>query len=93
MVLPTLLLALLTYFVFHAIAGNRGIVAYFKLNQKLSKTSVELDNLRSERIDLEHKVRLLKPPIDLDMLDEQARRVLGIAKTNEKVFVVDGKAR
>ncbi|MES2214728.1 MAG: septum formation initiator family protein [Pseudomonadota bacterium] len=86
------LLSLLIYFVFHAVAGNRGILAYFKLNKKLEESSVELDHLKAERIELEHKVRLLKPPVDLDMLDEQARRVLGVAKPNEKVFVVEDKS-
>jgi cell division protein FtsB len=88
-----LLLVLLIYFVFHAVVGNRGILAYFKLNQKLEKSSTELDHLRAERIELEHKVRLLKPPVDLDMLDEQARRVLGVARPSEKVFIVEDRKK
>ncbi len=86
--LHALILLILVYFIFHAIAGNRGIIAYFKLNQQIGKKSEELDNLKAERINLEHKVKLLKSPMDKDMLDEQARKVLGVAKQNEKVFVV-----
>lgn len=86
-----LVLALVVYFVFHAVIGNRGILAYFKLNQKLDKVNVELDHLRAERIELEHKVRLLKAPVNLDMLDEQVRRVLGVAKHSEKVVVIESK--
>lgn len=82
------ILVVLLYFIFHTIAGNRGVIAYFKLNQKIEKSNVELDILKAERIDLEHKVKLLKSPIDRDMLDEQARKVLGVAKPNERVFVV-----
>lgn len=86
--LHALILLILLYFIFHAIAGNRGIIAYFRLNQQIEKKSEELDNLKAERINLEHKVKLLKSPMDKDMLDEQARKVLGVARQNEKVFVV-----
>lgn len=78
----------LIYFIFHTIAGNRGIIAYFKINQKIEKSNNDLNILKAERIDLEHKVNLLKSPIDRDMLDEQARKVFGVAKPTEKVFVV-----
>jgi cell division protein FtsB len=84
-------LILMIYFIFHAIAGNRGIIAYFKINQKLDKATTELDELRSERIELEHRVNLLKSPLDKDMLDEQARRALGVASPNEKVFIIEEK--
>lgn len=83
-----LILLILFYFIFHTIAGNRGVIAYFQLNQKIDKSNMELDILKAERIDLEHKVNLLKSPIDRDMLDEQARKVLGVARPGEKVFVV-----
>jgi cell division protein FtsB len=83
-----LLLLILIYFIFHALAGNRGIIAYFKLNQQIEKLTTELDNLRAERIALEHKVNLLKSPLDKDMLDEQARKILGVSKPNEKIFIV-----
>ena len=84
----TLLLLILIYFIFHALAGNRGIIAYFKLNQQIEKLTTELDSLRAERIALEHKVNLLKSPLDKDMLDEQARKILGVSKPNEKIFIV-----
>lgn len=83
-----LLFLILVYFIFHALAGNRGIIAYFKLNQQIEKLTTELDSLRAERIELEHKVNLLKSPLDKDMLDEQARKILGVSKPNEKIFIV-----
>lgn len=86
-----LLLLILLYFIFHALAGNRGIIAYFKLNQQIAKSAAELDDLRAERIELEHRVKLLKSPLDKDMLDEQARKILGVSGPNEKVFVVNPK--
>ncbi len=79
----------LVYFTFHAIYGNRGIIAYFKLNQLLEKSHRELEILRAERIELEHKVKLLRPEsLDKDMLDEQSRKVLGVASPKEQVFTI-----
>lgn len=83
-----LLFGLLMYFVFHAIAGNRGMIAYFKLNSTIESLGNEASVLKAERIELEHKVNLLKSSVDLDMLDEQARKVLGFSKEDESVFVV-----
>jgi len=78
---------LLIYFVFHSIYGNRGLIAYFKLNQKLEKTYSELENLRAERIEIEHRVKLLRPEsLNQDMLDEKARKTLGLASSKEQVF-------
>jgi cell division protein FtsB len=87
LIINLLLSLLLVYFVFHSFYGNRGIIAYFTLNQKLQKSYSELEDLRAERVELEHKVKLLRPEsLDKDMLDQEARRVLGVASPNEKVF-------
>jgi len=85
---------LLIYFIFHSIYGNRGVIAYFKLNQKLEKTYTELENLRVTRIEIEHKVKLLRPEsLNQDMLDEKVRQILGLASTKEQVFstIIDTK--
>lgn len=87
LLINTLLSLLLIYFVFHSFYGNRGIIAYFTLSQKLQKSYSELESLRAERVELEHKVKLLRPEsLDQDMLDQEARRVLGIASSKEQVF-------
>ncbi|WP_341749618.1 septum formation initiator family protein [Candidatus Tisiphia endosymbiont of Sialis lutaria] len=84
-----LLSLLLAYFIFHSIYGNRGIIAYFTLNQRLEKAYSELETLRAERVELEHKVTLLRPEsLDKDMLDQEVRRVLGVASPTEQVFTV-----
>lgn len=83
-----MLLCIFVYFVFHLLYGNRGIVAYFKLNQKITTATEELDILRAQRLELEHKVNSLKTEsLDRDMLDEEARKSLGLAGDKEKVFV------
>ncbi len=79
--------SLLIYFVFHSIYGNRGMLAYFKINQRLEKSYKELEILRANRIESEHKVKLLRSnSLDKDLLDEQARNILGVANPKEQVF-------
>ena len=82
------LLVVFLYFVFHVLYGNRGILAYFKLHTKIDHAVQELDIVRAERLELEHKVNSLKTEsLDRDLLDEEARRGLGLADAKEKVFV------
>lgn len=83
-----ILISVLLYFVFHAIYGNRGILAYFNLQQKIDKAEEELENIRAERLEMEHKVKSLKSEsLDPDMLDEHARKSLGVAGKKEEAFV------
>jgi cell division protein FtsB len=89
-ILNALLSLLLIYFVFHSIYGNRGVIAYFTLNQRLEKAHSDLESLRAQRIELEHRVKLLRPEsLDRDMLDQEARRVLGVASPKEQVFTIN----
>ena len=82
-----LILVLLLYFTFHSIYGNRGVVAYFKLQAELESTHTKLDMLRAERLEIENRAKLLRPEsLDIDMLDEKARNILGVIAPNEEVF-------
>ena len=78
--LNILILFMLIYFVFHSIYGSRGIIAYFKLQAELENAHLKLESLRSERLEIENRAKLLRPgSLDKDMLDEKARNVLGAA--------------
>lgn len=79
---------LIFYFSYHIISGERGILAYFKLDKEISGLSSELESVRAERINLEHKANLLKSKsLDIDLLEERAKEVLGLAKTQETLFI------
>lgn len=68
--------------------GGRGILALFKLNGQIENLHKELDSIRAERLNLEHKANLLKSDsLDLDLLEEQVKRNLGYAKPKEKLFI------
>ena len=81
---------LICYFCYHMVSGGRGILAYFKLNSQISTLHSELEMVRAERLTLEHKANLLKPDsLDLDLLEEQAKIILGYAKPQELLFIED----
>lgn len=87
---PLFLSAAVFYLVFHALNGERGIYAYLKQSRNLEKSQQELTRLVSERKALENNVHLLSDKsLDLDLLDEQARRVLGKANKGEAVIIID----
>jgi cell division protein FtsB len=80
-------LSLILYFLFHSIYGDRGIISYFQLQAKLNKSSEKLVTLRTERLEIENRAKLLRDSsIDRDMLDEKIRYVLGFSEPDEKVF-------
>lgn len=77
------------YFGFHAISGDRGLLALAQLTKEVEVAQGELDRVRAERLHLEHRVSLLKDEsLDIDLLDEQARKVLGFGLEGERVLLV-----
>lgn len=85
--LSVIFLLLLSYILFHAFYGQRGIVSYFKLTNELELKLAELERLQSKHLQLEHQVKLLRSEsLDLDMLDEVARKTLGLAKPTELII-------
>lgn len=82
----------ITYFIYHAINGERGLLVLLKLSNAVERRSEELDVVRAERLHLEHRVTLMRPnSLDLDLVDEQARRLLGYAAPTERVIFMDKK--
>lgn len=92
MLAPLIGAALVTYFAYHAVQGDRGLLAWWQLRQQMAAVEVDLASIEIERGHLEHKISLMRPEsIDLDMLDEQTRGVLAFARPGE--FVVIPEAR
>ena len=86
MILITALL-LMAYFGFAAIQGDFG---HFRRNQVNAEAKIlqqELAQLQEVRHYLENKTnRLSDKYLDLDLLDEQARKVLGMAREDEVII-------
>ena len=65
------------YFGVNAYTGNHGLRAQQDLDQQFAALSDELGQLKQERAEWQHRVKLLKSSsIDPDTLDERARAVL-----------------
>jgi cell division protein FtsB len=91
-VAPLLGVLVLFYLCFHAVSGDRGVVALFKENRKLVQLQTELAKVVAERNALDAKVHgLSSNSLDLDLLDEQARLVLGMVGKNEVVHFLSTK--
>jgi cell division protein FtsB len=89
-VIYLLIFAAVLYFSYHIINGNRGLLTMFQLRQELQKAAEELTFLQAERDNLERKIRYLHPHhLDLDFLDEIARKELGLIKEDEMLIIVD----
>jgi cell division protein FtsB len=90
---PLFLVLVMFYLAFHAVSGERGAFALFKENRKLTELQTELADIKTQRATLEHKVDLLSDSsLDLDLLDEQVHRVLGMADKSELVYFMDDDA-
>ena len=85
--LPALLICVASYFAYYAIQGERGMIAYFQLVDEIEQAEQAMAATSAERERLSRRVTLLKlSALDLDILDEQARRVLGLAHPDEVVI-------
>jgi cell division protein FtsB len=87
---PMLIVFVIFYLGFHAVSGQHGLFALFKETRKLELLKTELAKVKGEREELERKVQLLSSKaLDLDMLDEQVRRILGMTGKDEIVYFED----
>jgi cell division protein FtsB len=82
------------YFIYHAVQGDRGILAWLRVNQQLEAAQLELAQSATERAALEQRVALLNnSSLDLDMLEERARIMLNFSDPDDVViFLPSNKA-
>ncbi len=86
---PFLLLLMVVYFGVSFVNGDRGLLAWIRLNDEIAVAQADLAELQAERELMEHRTGLLRPDnLDLDMLDERARVLLGYAHPDEVVIYV-----
>ncbi len=76
------------YFLVHMVQGDRGILAWIAVRQQIAHAEARLAVVSAERARLErHVVLLRRDRVDPDMLDEQARRLLGLVGPKDIVVV------
>jgi cell division protein FtsB len=79
---------------YHLVQGERGLLAWLRLNQEIKVAQAHLADLDGERSALEGRVALLRPEhLDRDMLDERARATLNLAGPREIIILRNPASR
>ncbi len=79
-------LSLSAYFTFAAVQGDFGLFRRAEISVEGEKLEREVEELRAEVARMENlTLRLSDEFLDLDLLDQQARDVLGLVRSDEIV--------
>lgn len=86
-----LLMCLCGYFSYFAVKGDRGLLRYMYLQEKVAEAEQMNATYDKKRAELAQKVSLLSSSsLDLDLLDERARTVLNVIGDDEFIIIDDG---
>ncbi len=86
-VLLTCALGLL-YVGYQSVHGERGLLGWMQRSAELERTRAEVAALAAERSRLERRVSQLRTDnLDLDLLDQEARRLLNLGHPDEEVVL------
>lgn len=81
------ILAVMGFFAVAAVRGEFGLFRLFQVQAVESRLVAELDELTAQHARLANRTkRLSNDYLDLDLLDEQVRRVLGMARGDEIII-------
>ncbi len=88
MVVSTVGVCLLGYIAFHAVQGERGLLAWWRIQEDIKVSRTDLATAEQKRAALAARVALMRPEsLNIDMVDEQVRRVLGLAHPDERLVL------
>lgn len=75
------------YFTFAAIQGDFGVFRQIQIEAEAKTLRAERDKLRADLAEFQNRTRRLSDAfLDIDLLDEQARDVLGYVRADEIVI-------
>tara|TARA_Y100001970_G_C14232627_1_gene859642 strand:+ start:2815 stop:3129 length:315 start_codon:yes stop_codon:yes gene_type:complete len=78
------------YLIYFLINGQRGLLKYLYLTNKAKENNHTLANLKAENNYFIDRTKRLQPnTVDLDYLDEQVRKKLGLIDKNEIVIILN----
>jgi len=76
------------YFVWHGVNGHRGLKAGEEFEQRLAQLRLERDLLKLDRMRWESRIALIRgDKVDADILEDEARSVLGRVHKNDLVIL------
>ena len=92
-VLLTCVLGLL-YVGYQTVQGERGVLGWMERSAEVERTRAEVAALAAERQKRERRVSQLRSEnLDLDLLDQEARRLLNMGHPDEEVLFLDDPAQ
>lgn len=87
-VFPILCCGFLAYFSIHAFTGNFGLTASEELMREQHRLAGKLAGVRVERQKLAKLVELYdSDSMDADIVDERARKILGLVDANDVILL------
>ena len=90
---PVLGVCAMGYFAYHVVHGDRSLMAWWNIKQRVAAAKGALVQSRTEREKLEKRVRLLNPgSLDPDMLEERARVMLNYGYADD-IIILEKKRR
>jgi len=76
-----------SYFGFAAVQGDYGVFRQVQIKAEAAELAAERDRLKAELAELENRTwRMSDQFLDIDLLDEQVRDVLGYVRADEIVI-------
>lgn len=89
-IFESIFLFLILYFLYYGINGSNGLLNLIKFNNELQAKRIILCELENEKNFLQIKNNgLYNKTLDLDILEEQAKLILGYADKNEIVVLIN----
>ena len=87
---PVIGMTVVAYFAYHAMQGDRGLIALGKLRQDVEQLQAKVLDALALRMDLERKVDALNSDsLDPELLEERARHLLGYGYADELVIITN----
>jgi cell division protein FtsB len=85
---PLIALLVMIYFGYHIVQGERGLISWMRLRQKITVSEGQLSVVQEEKETLQRRVNLLRPDsLDRDMLEERAYEVLNLGNPGDTIIL------
>lgn len=86
-VAPVIAFTVMAYFIFHSVEGERGLLTYWSMQDRVTEIATVLDETTERRKALEqHVLSLRATHLDPDLLDERARAMLNAAHPDDLII-------
>lgn len=78
-----------SYFTYHMLTGARGALSWALLRGEMETLEKKLESIHEDNAFLENKIKGLRSSsLDLDLLEEQSRNILGLAKHDDTIVLM-----